>query len=131
MSKRPTPNDRKYSKTHEWVKIQGGLAVAGITDHAQESLGDITFIELPGPGKKTKKGESVAVIESVKAASDIYAPLSGEIAESNKAIETAPEQINKDPYDNGWLIKIKNFSADEASNLMDAAAYDSFVEGLA
>ena len=128
MSKLPSPNDRKFTKTHEWVKIEGGKAIVGISGHAQEALGDITFIELPAIGKKVTKAESCSVIESVKAASDIYAPISGEIAEVNTSLETAPEEINKDPYQRGWLFSIKNFEAAEVAGLMDAAAYDAFVE---
>jgi glycine cleavage system H protein len=128
MSKSPSPGDRKFTKTHEWVKIEGGKAIVGISGHAQEALGDITFIELPAIGKKVNKAESCSVIESVKAASDIYAPVSGEIAEVNTSLETAPEEINKDPYQRGWLFSIKNFDAADVSGLMDAAAYDAFVE---
>jgi glycine cleavage system H protein len=123
-----TPEDRKFTKTHEWVKLEGPFAVVGISDHAQHSLGDITFIELPAIGKAVKKSESCAMIESVKAASDIYAPVSGEIAEVNMHLETNPETINADPYGTAWLFKIKNFNAAEADNLMDAAGYDAFVE---
>jgi len=130
MYKQPasTPNDRKFTKSHEWVKIQGDIALVGISDHAQQSLGDITFIELPAIGKKVKKGESCSVIESVKAASDIYAPVSGEIAETNKHLETHPEAINSDPYGDAWLFKIKSITASDMDDLMDAAAYDAFVE---
>ena len=122
-----TPDDRKFTRTHEWAKVEGATAVIGISDHAQHSLGDITFIELPAIGKKVTKGESCSVIESVKAASDIYAPLSGEISEVNKHLETNPEAVNSDPYGNAWLFKIKNISSAEAGGLMDAAAYDAFV----
>jgi glycine cleavage system H protein len=130
MYKKPgsTPDDRKFSRTHEWVKIEGGLAIVGISDHAQHSLGDITFIEMPAIGTTVKKEESCSTIESVKAASDIYAPLSGEIAEVNKHLETHPEVINSDPYGNAWLFKIKNIDSGEADSLMDAASYDVFVE---
>ncbi len=128
MSPAPTPGDRKYAKSHEWVKIEADLAVVGISDHAQKALGDITFIELPKIGKKVGKGESCSVIESVKAASDIYAPVSGEISEVNSSLDTKPEAINKDPYGSAWLFKIKNFDPAEVSGLMDAAAYDAFAE---
>jgi glycine cleavage system H protein len=130
MYKQPasTPDDRKFTKSHEWVKIQGDLAVVGISDHAQHSLGDITFVELPAIGEKVKKEESCSTIESVKAASDIYAPVSGEIAEVNKNLETHPEIINTDPYGNAWLFKIKSINPAEADSLMDAAAYDAFAE---
>ncbi|HUI91951.1 MAG TPA: glycine cleavage system protein GcvH [Chitinivibrionales bacterium] len=128
MPKSSSPNDRKFTKTHEWVKIEGEKALVGISGHAQESLGDITFVELPAIGKKVFKAQSCSVIESVKAASDIYAPVSGEIAEVNTSLETAPEAINKDPYQAGWLFSIKNFNAADTADLMDAAAYDAFAE---
>ncbi len=128
MSPAPTPADRKFTKSHEWAKIDGGLVVVGISDHAQKALGDITFIELPAIGKKVTKGESCSVIESVKAASDIYAPVSGEISEVNTALDTKPETINKDPYGTAWLFKIKNFDPADVSDLMDAAAYETFAE---
>jgi glycine cleavage system H protein len=128
MPKTSSPIDRKFTKTHEWVKIEGGKALVGISGHAQESLGDITFVELPAIGKKVAKAESCLVIESVKAASDVYAPVSGEIAEVNTSLESAPEQINKDPYQAGWLFSIKNFNAADAGDLMDGPAYDAFVE---
>jgi len=122
-----TPTDRMFTKTHEWVKIDGTTATIGISDYAQESLGDITFIELPVAGKKVAKGSSCCVIESVKAASDIYTPVSGEIAEVNSALEGSPETINTDPY-NAWLFKISGISSADAADLLDAAAYDAFVE---
>ena len=103
-----TPNDRKYAKTHEWVRIDGDVAVLGITDHAQKALGDITFVELPAEGKTIERGGSCGVIESVKAASDIYAPMKGEVAEANHELEAAPELINQDPYGAGWVMKMKN-----------------------
>ena len=121
-----TPDDRKFTRTHEWVKIEGNLAVVGISDHAQQSLGDITFIELPAIGKTVTEGESCSIIESVKAASDIYSPVSGQIAETNKYLETHPEAVNADPYGNAWLFKIK--TVDTIADLMDAAAYDAFAE---
>jgi glycine cleavage system H protein len=127
MSKKPTPNDRKFTKSHEWVKIENNEAIVGISDHAQEALGDITFIELPAVGKKVVKASSCSVIESVKAASDIYAPVSGEIARVNSALETKPEEINKDPYGQAWLFAVKNYDAAALNDLMDAAAYDAFV----
>jgi glycine cleavage system H protein len=122
-----TPQDRKYTKTHEWVKINGTMAEIGITAYAQESLGDITFIELPPIGKKTEEGKPCCVIESVKAASDICAPVSGEVSEVNNKLETHPELINSDPYGSGWILKINNIQIVPA-NLMNAAAYDAFVE---
>jgi glycine cleavage system H protein len=123
-----TPDDRKFTRTHEWARREGDLAVVGISDHAQQSLGDITFIELPVLGKKVTKGESCSVIESVKAASDIYSPVSGQIAEVNKFLETHPETVNADPYGNAWLFKIKDVDTADMADLMNAAAYDAFVE---
>jgi glycine cleavage system H protein len=120
-----TPTDRKYAKSHEWIKVEGNLAVIGITDHAQHALGDITFVELPAVGKKIDQGASCGVIESVKAASDIYAPVSGEVAEVNRALESAPEKINGDAYGAGWILKLKGFDAAQLGGLMDAAAYDA------
>jgi len=123
-----TPNDRKFTKTHEWVKIEGNIAVVGISDHAQHALGDITFVELPAVGKQVKKAQSCATIESVKAASDIYAPISGEIVEANKSLETHPESVNTDPFEKAWLFKLKNINPSEASDLLDADAYDEFAK---
>ena len=122
-----TPQDRKFTKTHEWVKIEGTTAIVGLTDYAQDSLGDVTFIELPSIGKKVTKGKGCCVIESVKAASDIYAPVSGEVIAVNKELESHPEIINADPYGNAWIVKIGKFPENDAADLMDAAAYDAFV----
>jgi glycine cleavage system H protein len=126
-----TPQDRKFTKTHEWVKIEGKTAIIGLTDYAQDSLGDITFIELPPVRKKIVKGKGCCVIESVKAASDIYAPVSGEVIAVNKDLESHPENINSDPYGNAWIMKINNFTEGEVNDLMDAAAYDAFLESEA
>ncbi len=120
-----------YAKTHEWVRIEGELAVVGITDHAQKSLGDITFIELPQLNVEVEKGKECATIESVKAASDINAPISGEVVEVNGALEEAPERINQDPYGEGWIFKLKDFNHDELKSLMDASAYEAFLESEA
>lgn len=123
-----TPQDRKYSITHEWIKIEADLAVVGITEHAQESLGDVTFVELPSEGKTVGQKSECAVIESVKAASDIYSPVSGVIAEVNGELESTPENVNSDPYGNGWIFKLREFNKEEYDALMDADAYDKFVE---
>ena len=123
-----TPDDRKYTKTHEWVKVEDDVAVVGITDYAQESLGDITFVELPTAGDVMEQGEECGVIESVKAASDIYTPIGGEIAEVNTALEDKPEAINGSPYDHGWIFKIRNFDEFQVHNLMDADQYDALLE---
>jgi glycine cleavage system H protein len=123
----PNPTNLKYSKTHEWVKIEGTIATIGITNHAQEALGDITFVELPKIGAEVKKDGACCVIESVKAASDINAPVSGQVSEVNENLETAPESVNKDPYGTGWIFKLSGVKAAEAAGLMDTAAYEAFV----
>jgi len=119
------PADRKYTKTHEWIKIDGKTAIVGITDHAQKAMGDITFIELPAIGKVVKQTQECGVIESVKAASDIYAPVAGKIAEVNSALLQKPETVNKDPYGNGWILKISDVNGAELGSLMDATAYEN------
>ncbi|MDI6774471.1 MAG: glycine cleavage system protein GcvH [Verrucomicrobiota bacterium] len=123
-----TPDDRKYTKTHEWVKIEDDLAVVGITDYAQESLGDIAFVELPAAGDAFKQGEECGVIESVKAAGDLFSPIAGEIAEVNTTLEDKPETINASPYDAGWIFKAKNFDGAEVAGLMDADQYEALLE---
>ncbi len=123
-----TPDDRKYAKTHEWVRIDGDVAVVGITDHAQEALGDITFVEHPTVGDSIAQGGECGVIESVKAASDIYAPIGGDVAEINSELENAPELINKDPYGNGWILKLKDFDATQLDGLLAAADYEGGLE---
>ena len=123
-----TPTDRKYAKTHEWVQVEGNVAVVGITDHAQKVLSDITFFDRPLAGKKVEQGQECGVIESVKAASDLYAPVSGEVAETNSMLEANPGLINEDPYGKGWILKLKNVNAAQLSSLLDAAAYDKMVE---
>jgi len=125
-----TPKDLKYSKEHEWARIEGDEAVVGITDYAQEELGDITFVEAPEKGASVKQNEVFATIESVKAASDIYAPLSGEIVETNEALEEHPEVINESPYEKGWICRIRLADAGEAENLMSAEGYEKYLEGL-
>ena len=122
------PEDLKYTKEHEWIKIEGDEAVFGITDHAQSELGDITFVELPEAGKEIKRSESFATVESVKAASDIYAPLSGSITEVNNALQDSPETINQSPYEEGWICRVKILNAAEEESLMDAAAYKKYLE---
>jgi glycine cleavage system H protein len=123
-----SPNDRLYTRTHEWVKIEGASALVGISGHAQEALGDITFVELPKVGSKVTKGKEYGVIESVKAASDIYAPISGEVAAVNGTVAEKPEIINSSPYDQGWLVKLSAIDAAEANDLLDAAAYEEFLK---
>mgnify|MGYP001553230360 CR=1 FL=1 len=123
-----TPKDRKYTKSHEWIKVDGNLVIVGITEHAQSELGDITYVELPGPGTAVEQGGDCAEIESVKAASDIYSPVSGTVAEVNDALEDAPEIVNESPYDKGWIFKLKDVDVSQLAALMDAAAYEASLE---
>ncbi len=119
-----TPDDLRYAETHEWArKDDDGTVVVGITDYAQDQLGDVVFVELPEVGRKVAKGDAVAVIESVKTASDIYAPLSGEVVAVNSDLETRPEAINESPYQDGWLFSLAPSAEDEYEELLDAAAY--------
>jgi glycine cleavage system H protein len=123
------PSDLKYDKTHEWVLTAGdGLAVVGITDHAQELLGDLVYVELPELGRQVRAGGECAVVESVKAASDVYSPLSGEIVAVNEALRDAPETVNQHPYGDGWLFKLRLSDPAELNGLLDAAAYQAAVE---
>ncbi len=117
------PENLSYTESHEWIKIDGEMATVGITDHAQEELTDIVYAELPEVGRAVQAGEACAVVESVKAASDIYAPLSGEIAETNGELESDPALVNTSPYEGGWLFKIKLSEAADKSKLLDADAY--------
>ena len=121
----------KYTEDHEWIRIEGDIATVGITDYAQEQLGDVVFVELPDAGKAVEKGGEAAVVESVKAASEIYAPVAGEITEANQAIADDPALVNSDPAGEGWFFKLKIADAGELDGLMDEAAYKSHVEGLA
>ncbi len=121
------PEELFYTKDHEWIRFDGDTVVIGITDHAQEALGDITFVELPEADTAFEPGDTFGVVESVKAASDIYMPVKGTVTEANSALEEAPETLNSDPYGEGWLIKADAPGADRGS-LMDAAAYGAFCE---
>jgi glycine cleavage system H protein len=123
------PTDRLYTKEHEWVKIDGANAVVGITDYAQSSLGDIVYVEMPKPGVAVERGKPVGVVESVKAVSDIYAPVSGTIVEVNATVEEDQTKVNSDPYGEGWLVKLKLADADK-TGLMEAAAYEELVKSL-
>ena len=120
-----TLDDRRYTKTHEWVKIEEDEVVIGISDHAQESLGDITFIELPAVGETIDHGSECGVIESVKAASDLFAPLAGEISEVNTMLEDSPELVNESPYEDGWIYKIRNYDVAEYDQLLNADQYEA------
>lgn len=124
------PSDRLYTKEHEWIKIEGAVATVGITDYAQHALGDVTFVDLPKCGRIVAQFKNLASIESVKAASDIFAPLSGEVTATNATLETQPGLINSSAYAEGWIAKIKIANIDEKKNLMDATAYKTFTEGL-
>lgn len=123
-----SPQDLFYAKTHEWVRIDDHTATVGITDFAQNQLSDLTFVELPEVGTTVEAGDELAVLESVKAASDIYAPIAGEVVEINDALEDAPELINEKPYDEGWLFKIKFVKEEEVDDLLDAESYDDLCE---
>jgi glycine cleavage system H protein len=123
-----TPSDRRYTETHEWVKIEKGLAVVGISDYAQEALGDITFVELPDTDQSVDQDDECGVIESVKAASDIYAPIAGTIVEVNDALDGNPEIVNEDPYGEGWIFKLANYDEDQLEELLDAADYEALHE---
>jgi glycine cleavage system H protein len=117
------PADLKYAKSHEWARVQGGEATVGITDHAQHELTDVVFVELPEVGKKVKAGEACAVVESVKTASDIYSPLSGEISAVNKAVIDNPALVNSEPYAGGWFYKIRLSNPSEANALLSPQQY--------
>jgi glycine cleavage system H protein len=119
----------KYSKDHEWVKVDGDIATIGITGHAQEQLGDVVFVELPAVGKAVVKDKEAAVVESVKAASEVYAPVSGEVVEVNKDLEGDPALVNRSPEGEAWFMKVKLKDKGELDGLMDKAAYDKFVAG--
>lgn len=123
-----TPKDRKYAKTHEWVKVDGDTAVVGITDHAQSALGDITFIDLPAEGTEVAQGDELCVIESVKAASDIYAPVGGTVSEVNGALEDAPEVLNQNPYEAGWILKLSGIDASQLEGLLDGDGYAAMLD---
>ena len=120
----------KYSEEHEWIRVEGDTGTIGITQYAQEQLGDVVFVDVPAAGRKVAKGEAVAVVESVKAASDIYAPVSGEVIESNAALAETPGDVNAEPMGKGWFFKIKMSDKGELAGLMDEAAYAAFVKGL-
>jgi glycine cleavage system H protein len=120
----------RYTKEHEWVLVDGDTATVGISPYAQEQLGDVVFVELPEVGKKIEKGKEMAVVESVKAASEVYAPISGEVAEVNNALTDAPATVNEDALGKGWFAKIKLANKSELDGLMDEAAYKAYVDGL-
>ncbi len=124
------PENLKYTKDHEWILVNGTTGTVGITDHAQGELGDVVFVELPAPGKTVKQGESFGTIEAVKAVSDLYAPVAGQILEANSELGANPELVNKDPYGQGWLVRIAMTDPKEVDSLMDAAAYEEHLKTL-
>ena len=123
------PKDLKYAKTHEWVRVAGGVATIGITDHAQHELTDVVFVELPDVGKVIKSGDACAVVESVKTANDIYSPVSGEVAEANSSVVADPALVNSDPYDAGWFYKIKLANPAELNELLSPEQYQAQISG--
>ena len=123
------PTELKYANSHEWARVESdGTVIVGITNHAQDALGDIVFIELPESGADVEAGAEIAVVESVKAASDIYSPVSGEIIAVNSALEDEPELVNGSPYEDGWLFSVKISSSEDLSGLLDAGGYQALVE---
>lgn len=121
------PTQYRYTKQHEWIDIKGDTATVGITDYAQHELGDVVFVELPKPGAKIEAGKSFGTVESVKAVSEIFAPVSGEVIEANAALHDTPEKINTDPHSAAWLIKLRMSNSADVNGLMDAAAYEAFI----
>jgi len=120
----------KYQESHEWARLDGDVITVGISDYAQDELGDVVFVELPEVGTTMKQGDAFGVVESVKAASDLYMPAGGEVVEINEVLKDTPEKINEAPFGDGWIIKVKIGDAGELDALMDAAAYKTFTEGL-
>jgi glycine cleavage system H protein len=118
----------RFTRDHEWVRLDGDLAVIGITDYAQSQLGDVVYVELPGVGQRVEQGKEAAVVESVKAASEVYAPISGEVAEVNETLAADPAKVNADPLGEGWFMKLRLADPKEFDGLMDEAAYQRFVE---
>ena len=120
----------KFTDEHEWIRVDGDIATVGITDYAQNQLGDVVYVELPKPGQKVEKGKQAAVVESVKAASEVYAPVTGEVVEANQALADEPATVNADPMGRGWFMKLRLANKSELDGLMDEAGYKKFVEGL-
>jgi glycine cleavage system H protein len=121
------PDDRRYTKEHEWVRVEGDIGTVGITDHAQHELGDIVYVDVPKIGARVDQGKSLGSVESVKAVSEIYSPVSGEVTEVNGVLAQSPEKLNEDPHGAAWLVKIRLSAAGEITNLMSAADYQSYV----
>jgi glycine cleavage system H protein len=123
------PEDLHYSKDHEWVRVDGNVAIVGITDYAQDSLGDVVYVELPKAGEKFATNESFGSVESVKAVSEVFSPVSGEIAETNDSLTDEPEKVNTDPYGDGWMIRVTMSAPGEVDSLLTAAEYEDFTKG--
>lgn len=121
------PDNLQYTQQHEWVKLDGDIAIVGITDYAQAALGDLVFVEMPDAGKQVALGDEMVVVESVKAASEVYAPISGEIVELNEALADAPSLINTEPYAGGWICKMRVSNKDELEKLLDGAKYQTLI----
>jgi len=121
------PTTFRYTKEHEWIEVKGDTGTVGITDYAQHELGDVVFVELPKAGAKLKAGQSFGTVESVKAVSEIYSPVSGDVVETNGALANEPEKINQDPHGAAWLVKVKLGNPGELASLMDAAAYEAYI----
>lgn len=122
------PAGLKYTKEHEWIKVEGNVGLVGITDFAQDQLGDVVFVELPAVGRTLKAGEQFGVVESVKTVSDLYSPVSGKVVEVNTNLEGSPELVNQGPYEQGWMLKIELSNPAELDGLLDAAAYEAFIK---
>jgi len=121
------PSDYRYTKDHEWIKLDGTVGTIGITEYAQAELGDVVFVELPKAGTQVKSGQSFGTVESVKAVSELFSPVSGEVTETNAALADSPEKINQDPHGAAWLVKVRLADPKEISELMDAAAYQAYI----
>jgi glycine cleavage system H protein len=121
------PENFRYTKEHEWVRVEDGIATMGITDHAQHELGDIVYVDLPKPGSNVEKGKALGTVESVKAVSEIFSPATGEVTEINTSLADAPEKLNDDPHGQAWLVKIRVLSPEDLAGLMSAAEYEAYV----
>ncbi|HSB15358.1 MAG TPA: glycine cleavage system protein GcvH [Bryobacteraceae bacterium] len=121
------PDNLRYTKEHEWVEVEGDIGKVGITHHAQDQLGDIVYVDLPKPGARVERGRSFGSVESVKAVSDVFSPVSGEVVEINETLGTAPEKLNQDPHGDAWLVRIRMSAPDEIKQLMTAAQYQNYI----
>jgi glycine cleavage system H protein len=130
MSVNVNVKDLKFTKDHEWIRVEGEIAIIGISDYAQKELGDVVYVELPPVGETMEKGDVCSNIESVKAVSDIYCPVTGEIVEANTALENAPEIVNKDPYGDGWIFKVRMDDSSQLGELMNSDQYDEYLKGI-